>query len=150
MKHLHMVPPPTPVERFQALYEQLNRDTVSQELLGRCYANQIEFTDPFHSVQGLPALTRYFTELYSNVQHIEFQFHHSLHENDFSLLRWTMTFRHPRIKGGQPVSVEGCSELHWNNGLIISHRDFFDAGAMLYEHLPVLGWAIRKLKERMQ
>ena len=41
------------------------------------------------------------------------------------------------------------SLLHWQDDKIIVHQDFFDGGAMLYEHLPVMGWAIRKLKERM-
>ncbi len=137
-------------EGFQQLYHKLNRSNVSDELLGTCYAPHVQFTDPFHQVRGLPNLTDYFAALYSNVEEIQFEFHHSLQQGQISNVRWTMTFRHPRINAGQPVSVEGCSELHWQDGFIIAQRDFFDAGAMLYEHLPLLGWAIRKLKERMQ
>lgn len=137
-------------KRFQQLYQQLNRDTVSRELLGSCYAKNVRFQDPFHQVNGLSELAHYFTELYRNVESIGFEFHSCFEQDQQSLLRWTMTFRHPRINRGEPVAVEGCSELHWHNELIIAHRDFFDAGAMLYEHLPILGWAIRKLKERMQ
>ncbi len=137
------------LKRFKSLYQQLNRETITPELISSCYADDIVFQDPFHQVHGVKKLTEYFVSMYSNVEHISFNFTNSLHADDRSMLRWTMKFSHPRIRNGEQVSVEGCSELQWQNGKIIRHQDFFDAGAMLYEHLPVLGWIIRKLKGRM-
>jgi len=137
-------------ERFQALYHGLNRDTISRNLLSTCYADNIVFCDPFHEVKGISALTDYFIGMYSNVNHIDFIFTSNWHQDERSMLRWTMNFRHPRLRNGELISIEGCSELRWEKDRIVYHRDFFDAGAMLYEHLPVFGWAIRKLKERMQ
>ena len=134
---------------FQQLYHDLGRDNVSYERLAQCYSKEIEFTDPFHHVQGLDALTHYFTQMYTNVRAIDFEFIHSLSQGELNIQRWTMSFRHPAIAAGKEVTVEGCSELVWRDGKIIRHTDFFDAGSMLYEHLPVFGWAIRKLKERM-
>ncbi len=32
---------------------------------------------------------------------------------------------------------------------VYRHRDYFDAGAMLYEHLPVLGRVVSWLKRRV-
>ena len=32
---------------------------------------------------------------------------------------------------------------------VYRHRDYFDAGALLYEHVPLLGRVIRWLKRRM-
>ena len=137
------------LERFKTLYKQLNRDTISQSLISDCYADNVLFADPLHRIEGIEALTDYFVAMYSNVEHIDFNFTDSWHNHDHSMLRWNMSFRHPRIKGGNTVIVEGCTELRWENDKIATHHDFFDAGAMLYEHLPVLGWAIRKLKERI-
>jgi len=137
------------LNRFKSLYQQLNRETITPELISSCYADDIVFQDPFHQVKGIGKLTEYFVSMYSNVEHISFNFTNSCHADDRSMLRWTMQFSHPRIRAGERVSVEGCSELQWHDGKIVRHQDFFDAGAMLYEHLPVLGWVIRKLKERM-
>lgn len=137
-------------KRFSELYQKLNRDTVSEPLLGSVYHPAIEFSDPFHSIQGLEQLTRYFAELYLNVSHIHFEFGAIYENGDSSMHRWQMTFVHPRIAAGKPVTVRGCSELHWQDGLIIRHEDFFDAGAMLYQHLPLLGWLIRQVRRRMQ
>ena len=33
---------------------------------------------------------------------------------------------------------------------IIHQRDYYDAGEMLYEHLPLLGWAVRGAKRRVR
>ena len=55
---------------------------------------------------------------------------------------------HPRLAGGQLIEVEGCSFLLWRDR-VYRHRDYFDAGALLYEHLPVLGRVIAWLKRRM-
>jgi len=137
-------------ERFQTLYHHLNRDTISRELLSTCYADNIVFSDPFHEIHGIRELTDYFIGMYSNVNHIDFIFTSSWHQDERSMLRWTMNFRHPRLRNGELISIEGCSELRWENNRIVYHRDFFDAGAMLYERIPLLGWVIRKLKERMQ
>jgi hypothetical protein len=64
-------------------------------------------------------------------------------------MRWTMSYRHPRLKQGEPILVHGCSHLLWTDNKVFQHRDFFDAGALLYEHLPVMGRMIRWLKGRL-
>ena len=63
-------------------------------------------------------------------------------------LRWTMHYRHPRLRRGQLIEVEGCSHLLWHEK-VYQHRDYFDAGALLYEHLPLMGTAIGWLKGRL-
>ena len=56
----------------------------------------------------------------------------------------------PRLNRGQLISLEGCSLLRWNaDGKVERHRDYFDAGALLYQHVPLLGSAIRWLQRRL-
>ena len=33
---------------------------------------------------------------------------------------------------------------------ILHQRDYYDAGEMIYEHLPLLGWAVRGVKRRVR
>lgn len=136
-------------EHFQHLYRTLNQSNISQPLLAECYAAHIHFRDPFHDIRGLAALTDYFSALYRNVNSIRFDFHPAITTAEFTIERWTLYYSHPRINRGQEICLEGCSELQWQNQRIIRHQDYFDGGAMLYEHLPLLGWAIRRLKENM-
>ncbi|MBV2132628.1 nuclear transport factor 2 family protein [Pseudomonas sp. MAP12] len=135
---------PTFARRFAAL------DKDSLECLGELYSADALFIDPLHEIRGLAALRRYFAELYANVQELRFEFHgcDEVHEGE-GYLRWSMSYRHPRLAGGRPIRVDGCSHLLWQDGRVYRHRDYFDAGALLYEHLPVFGRAIAWLKRRL-
>lgn len=132
-------------ERFAAL------DASNLDRLGELYSDNVLFRDPLHEVRGLTELRRYFAELYANVSELRFDFHgfDQVREGE-GYLRWTMSYRHPRLARGETIQIEGCSHLRWEGDKVHQHRDYFDAGALLYEHLPVLGSAIGWLKRRLQ
>ena len=135
------------LRRFATEFAALDAGNLAR--LGELYSDDVLFRDPLHEVRGLPALQRYFAELYANVGRLEFDFHGFDQVVDGEgYLRWTMHFRHPRLRGGAPISVDGCSHLLWWDK-VYQHRDYFDAGAMLYEHLPLMGGVIAWLKRRL-
>jgi hypothetical protein len=135
------------LRRFATEFAAL--DASNLQRLGELYSDDVLFRDPLHEVRGLPALQRYFAELYANVGRLEFDFHGFDQVVDGEgYLRWTMHFRHPRLRGGARISVDGCSHLLWWDK-VYQHRDYFDAGAMLYEHLPLMGGVIAWLKRRL-
>ena len=125
----------------------LNKDNLYR--LGELYSDDIHFTDPLHEVQGLAQLRDYFSELYAKVSDLRFDFHgfDQAREGE-GYLRWVMSYRHPRLANGREIRVGGCSHLLWRDK-VYRHRDYFDAGALLYEHLPILGRVIAWLKRRM-
>lgn len=135
------------LQRFATAFSSL--DASNLDKLGELYSDDVHFQDPLHEIQGLPALRAYFQELYANVQELHFQFYgfDQLYPGA-GYLRWKMSFRHPRLRGGRLIEVEGCSHLQWSNK-VYAHRDYFDAGALLYEHLPLLGRLIGWLKSRL-
>jgi hypothetical protein len=53
---------------------------------------------------------------------------------------WTMHWSHPRIAGGN-ATLPGCSVVDIAGEQILHQRDYYDAGEMIYEHLPC--WAGR-------
>ena len=136
------------LRRFATEFAALDAGNLAR--LGELYSDDVLFRDPLHEVRGLPALQRYFAEMYANVDRLDFDFHgfDQVAEGE-GYLRWTMSYRHPRLAAGQLIRVEGCSHLLWSDGKVHRHRDYFDAGALLYEHLPVLGSLIRWLKRRL-
>lgn len=132
---------------FADTFATLNADCLDR--LGDLYSNDVQFRDPLHQLDGLPALRRYFEKLYSNVQDIRYD----LLDVDettpgHGYLRWNLHFRHPRLSHGQPISLQGCSHLRWTHQVYL-HHDYFDAGALLYEHIPVLGGVIGWVKGRL-
>ncbi|MFB0703239.1 nuclear transport factor 2 family protein [Pseudomonas protegens] len=136
------------LQRFARDFASLDKHNLQR--LDQLYSEDIQFTDPLHEVNGLPRLRHYFAELYANVSELRFDFQgiDTCGEGQ-GYLRWTMSYRHPRLRAGQLVRVAGCSHLHWRDDKVYRHRDYFDAGALLYEHLPVLGTVIAWLKRRL-
>ncbi|MCP8478407.1 nuclear transport factor 2 family protein [Pseudomonas sp. ZM24] len=124
-------------------------DAASLHRLDELYSQEVSFQDPLHRVDGLVELRRYFGSLYANVQELRYDFH-GFDEvaPGHGYLRWTLHYRHPRLSGGKPIALEGCSHLRWGERVEF-HRDYFDAGALLYEHLPVMGGVIGWLKRRL-
>ncbi|HDZ8876165.1 nuclear transport factor 2 family protein [Aeromonas dhakensis] len=134
--------------RFIGLYQQLNRDELHR--LPEVYANEVVFTDPAHRIEGLAALTDYFSALYQRLAYCRFVITSQLQQGRQAWLGWTMTFSHPRLRGGAPVTVEGATRLEFDEaGKVCLHRDYFDLGAMLYEQLPLLGSVVRTIKGRL-
>ncbi|MDE1165052.1 MAG: nuclear transport factor 2 family protein [Pseudomonas sp.] len=133
--------------RFADTFSELDKDNLDR--LSLIYSDDIHFRDPLHEVRGMAELRRYFGELYANVEQLHFDFEHidQVREGE-GYLRWCMTFAHPRLNKGQRIQVPGCSHVRWHDK-VYQHRDYFDAGALLYEHVPVLGSAVSWLKRRM-
>ena len=70
------------LERFKQLYNTLDRDSLTFELLNAVYGDDIQFEDCFHNIKGIESLFEYFDNLYENVNYIHFDF-----ENHWVLLR---------------------------------------------------------------
>lgn len=134
------------VERFKHTYGRLNAQSL--ELLNDLYGEDVLFQDPFHRIAGLPALRRYFGELYAQVESCSFEFEEEMVQGNRAVLMWTMSLTHPRLNGGAPVTVPGCTLIRFRDR-VFYHRDYFDAGAMLYEQLPLIGMLVRVIKSRM-
>lgn len=139
----------TRLEAFCAFLNNL--DKTCTDNLYKVYTHDVAFEDPLHRINGLPALEAYFTALYENVTACRFDFHDRQRLGDIAFVTWTMRLSHPRLAQGRVIAVEGCSRLVFaddDSGRVREHRDYFDAGALLYEHLPLIGPAIRLVKRR--
>lgn len=134
-------------ERFRKAYRSVDSDKLQD--IAALYATDLYFEDPAHGVQGRQAFLDYFEKTLEGLDECGFHFH-DLHVKDQVVFAtWTMRIRHPRLRGGDPIYVDGASHLRTRKGSIYYHRDYFDMGSMLYEHLPLLGRLIRKLKKRL-
>lgn len=135
-------------QQFADTFARLDRDNL--HLLEQIYSEDLHFSDPLHELHGLSAMRHYCEALYANVNLISFEFQ-QCHEltQDQAVLRWIMTYQHPRLAGGRPIQVPGCSFIEYHDLRVHRHADYYDAGALLYEHVPLLGRVIRYLKARL-
>ncbi|MDN3616154.1 MAG: nuclear transport factor 2 family protein [Vibrio gallaecicus] len=135
------------LQNFLVVYQELG--TTDFDSLKSVYHPEIEFKDPMHRVYGLPALTHYFEQIYTKVTSCNFIIEHTFEsKSGEAAVYWRMTFVHKQLNGQDPITVHGHSHLKEQDGLVIFHQDYLDVGAMLYEHIPLLGSAVKAIKKR--
>lgn len=127
-------------------------ETLSPAALDRLetvYAADAQFRDPFNDVTGVAAIRRIFEHMYRQVDEPAFRVCARFANADEAMLVWAFSFR---LKGKrQHLQLEGSSLLRFNEaGLVLLHRDFWDPAEGLYEKLPVIGMAMRCLRQRLR
>jgi len=134
------------LKTFCEFYRSL--ELQSLENIAALYAHDIELQDPVHRIKGLDALTAYFTALLANTEYCRFSIEHVVEQESEAFVSWQMAFVHRKLGSGKEVSVSGVTHLRFHER-VFYHRDYFDLGEMVYEQLPLLGTAIRAIKNRI-
>lgn len=155
------------VAAFIDLYQILNKNNLEQ--LSSIYHPQIIFVDPLHKTEGIDEFKAYFFNMYKQVNTIQFNIENVVEQERQACLFWQMPFQTTKLNHGKTISVNGMSLLKYQyplltqhpngekqnliskttNNKIIFHRDYYDAGQMLYENIPFLSKAIQFIKNRM-
>lgn len=136
----------TVIERFKTFYRTLSRNSLND--IDTVYAPHILFKDPIHEIRGINSLHTYLDDLCANLESCRFEYLDEIARADSCYIKWDMHFRHPKVSPSI-ISVRGMSQLKISNNYIVYHEDVYDLGAMLYEHLPLLGSATKWLKNRL-
>lgn len=135
---------PATLDHFTTLFNELDKGNLNK--LPEVYSEDIRFQDPLGGVSGLDQLTRYFAGAYANAISCRFEFSEAVVTGDWAAIPWVMHLRHKRIRKGREIAVDGISRLQIRDGKVCYHRDYFDAGQLLYENLPLIGRLIRLVK----
>jgi hypothetical protein len=147
MNTQQQVPPPVfdPV-RFKQLYKKFNQETIDK--LPDIYSPQVVFKDPVHQLQGIHELSNYFAGFCSDDLQCEFTIYNEIISHNQAFFQWKMDYQHPRLESGKPLTLDGSSLIKFNSHITF-HQDFYDMGAMIYQHVPVLGWVVRKVNAKI-
>ena len=131
--------------KFKSVYKSLDAKNIS--LVEAIYDEGVIFVDPFHEIKGLENLADYFKKLYRNIESCEFEFLNEYSLESSAMITWIMTFSHKSL-GNKSIVVPGSTEIFFNEK-IYYHRDYFDAGKMIYENIPVVGSAVNYIKRKI-
>ena len=126
-------------------FETLSRASVAD--VGRYYADDAFFKDPFNEATGVEAIGRIFVHMFDQVEDPRFRIVERWQNGTGAMLTWEFTFR---LRGrGAAELVRGATHLRFApDGRISYHRDYWDAAEELYAKLPVLGALMRFLQAR--
>jgi steroid Delta-isomerase len=136
-----------PLRRLIDFFEHLTEQTVAD--MPRFYAGDAYFKDPFNEVNRVEDIARIFAEMFHQVDNPRFVVHTAFQSGQQVFMAWDFLFEMKRFKVGQVQCIKGSSHLQLNqNGLVQSHRDYWDTAEELYEKIPVLGGLMRWLKKQ--
>ena len=137
---------PADLQPFVAFFEQLQPEDLPR--LGRFYAADTRFKDPFNEVVGVEAVAGIFHHMFDSLDAPRFVVRDVIVQGDQAFLSWDFLFRMRRFNRAEQC-IRGGSHLRFGpDGLITEHRDYWDAAEELYEKLPVVGGLMRWLKRR--
>jgi hypothetical protein len=135
---------------FGAFFSSFAPDRV-QTLAAATYAPDVYFNDTLKAVRGIDALRHYLAESAEAVEDCRVQIHESTRTaHGEYLVRWSMMIRFKRFKRGQDTWTVGMSHLRFDgDGRVVYQQDYWNAADGLFQHVPVLGWAIAAIKRRL-
>lgn len=134
------------LDRLREFFETLSADSVAD--IGRFYAPDAGFKDPFNDVRGVAAIERVFRHMFTQIDAPRFAVREIVAQGDQAFMIWDLFFR-PKGSGAAEQRIHGASHLRFDaNGQVSMHRDYWDAAEELYEKLPVIGSLMRFLKRR--
>jgi len=135
------------LQDFKAFY--LERSPASLERLDRLYTQDIEFRDPLHAIHGILAFKSYLKGVYAGPTDIRFEYLDEHCDEHWASITWVATYRHGALGGGRTLTLRGTTQIRFTDR-IFYQEDFFDVGAMVYQHLPVLGTVVRYINRRIR
>jgi hypothetical protein len=128
-------------------FEQLKRPDVAR--LKDFYAADAFFKDPFNEVTGVAEMERIFAHMFEALDQPHFIVTGRVAQDHECFLVWDFRFRFQRFDRVTWQTVRGTSHLRFNDaGLVVFHRDYWDAAEELYEKLPGVGALMRWLKRQ--
>lgn len=135
------------VARIVQFFEALQPADVAS--MGAFYTAEAWFKDPFNEARGVAEVQAVFRHMYAALDQPHFVVTGQLVDGAQCFLTWNFVFRFKRFSPAVWQTVRGGSHLQLNaDGLITSHRDYWDAAEELYEKLPAVGSLMRWLKRR--
>ena len=134
------------VEKFCNYYKEFSQESIPG--LDEMYHQNVILQDPFSKLEGLDNVKQHFSQMMQNVSYCRFEIINVVSNEGQAFITWTMMFAHPKLNNHEEIVVDGVSDIKFDER-ISYHRDYFDVGAMFYEHVPVVKGVIKMLKKRL-
>ena len=133
----------TAVGGFAGLYGDLSVSNVTAHVR-QVYAPEAWFNDTIATEVGIDAIEKYLLKTAEGAEKVSARINDVAVSGSDCYVRWTMEIRTKNLAGGQPIITEGISQLRFDEqGRVILHQDFWNPATGIYQHLPLLGPAIR-------
>jgi len=133
--------------RFDELAEWFETlSPVSLQSIAKVYAPSATFRDPFNDVRGVESVRQVYQHMFETLVEPRFVITSKVIESASAFMTWRFLF----MLRGKAYAIEGGTHFVVDEqGLIVIHRDYWDAAQELYEKIPVLGAVLRGLRRKL-
>lgn len=137
------------IERFSDFFSDFSPEAIRQKVR-HVYADTVYFNDTLKEIRGIDALEAYLVESAEAVESGTVEIRDVAQSEGNYYFRWIMDLQFRKFKPGVMTRSVGMSHIRFDKaGKIVYHQDYWDAAGGLFEHIPVVGWMIRKIKGRL-
>ena len=134
--------------RAKTFFESISPADVPR--LGRIYAEDAYFRDPFNEVTGVSGIARIFGAMFEHLDDVRFTILETVADPGGAMLTWDMSYRVRNWRPHQSQTIHGATHLRFApDGRIAYHRDYWDAANELYAKLPLIGPVMRWLRRKL-
>lgn len=132
-------------EIYTHFFETITKKTPLSEY-ANIYTQNAFFKDPFHEINDLQKIYDIFQNMFKNLENPRFKIVETASNPIHLFVVWEFHFS---LKG-KADSFKGMSQLTLDSeGKINSHIDFWDASEHIYAKIPILGWLINYVKNKI-
>nr|WP_172689200.1 hypothetical protein [Enterobacter cloacae]AME15644.1 hypothetical protein PIMI5_00019 [Enterobacter cloacae] len=112
------------------------------------YHPDVILTDPFGCYHGLSELKKSLSSLVLKINVRYLLIDEPLINDSSFAITWTLYWSHSLLTLNKVEELNGCTHAYIYNGKVISQVNYYDLGELLYEKIPVLSFAIKKIKKQ--
>jgi hypothetical protein len=135
------------VERFQNLLSDFKAPDFGEQIR-EVYAQDAFFNDTLKTVRGADAIEGYLMATAEAIDHGTVEFLDVVSANGNYYFRWAMTIRFKSFARAEDKRSVGMTHVRFDSeGKVLLHQDFWDSTGGLFEHVPMLGWMLRRAKK---
>jgi hypothetical protein len=132
--------------RLEQFFTEMSADSVRAQTLD-IYAPEAILYDNLAVIEGSESIRSYFIKAASEVDQLDVEFLQVSRDGADYFIRWRMIMGSEALSSGEPIVSYGMSQFRFDaSGRVLLHRDFWDAATGLYEHLPVIGGLLQRLR----
>ena len=141
------------VDNVKTIFLKLFKDLkmgANEKVIREIYAEKLYFNDTFRTLDNIDDLITYMTHTANMVDSTTVEILDTAFSGTDYYIRWVMVMEFKAKSKDIYSKSVGMTQLRFNQqGKIIFHQDFWDSTEGFYQHLPYIGYFIRKVRSKL-
>ena len=137
------------IERFTDFVSVMSPENAREKTLS-VYAESAYLNDTLVQITGAEAIRDYFVKSLGGAESVTVEVTEVAVSKGNYYLRWIMDIQFKKLKKGEVTRSAGMSHIRFDReGKVTFHHDYWDSTSGFFQHVPVVGWLIGKVKARV-